>query len=120
MHLKQGRNIAEFDQDEGISFVQEDVETQGRYDHDIEVNTVSASITNAGVSISTVEPNQKEACIMKEASKITSRTIVLLNNNMGVNSEAVEEIKVRQKEVRSEQRKELDVNAKRMLSRGQK
>nr|GEY17861.1 copia protein [Tanacetum cinerariifolium] len=40
---KQERN----DQDEGISFVQEDVETQGTYGHDIEVNTTSTSITTA-------------------------------------------------------------------------
>ncbi|GKC55224.1 hypothetical protein Tco_1077969, partial [Tanacetum coccineum] len=54
---KQGRNIAESDQDEGISFVQEDAETQGRYDHDIDVTTVSAPITTAGVSVSTAEPS---------------------------------------------------------------
>ncbi|GKC87863.1 hypothetical protein Tco_1148512 [Tanacetum coccineum] len=51
---KQGRNE---DQDEDISFVQEDAETQGRYDHDIEVITASAPITTAGVSISTAEPS---------------------------------------------------------------
>nr|GEU97756.1 uncharacterized mitochondrial protein AtMg00810-like [Tanacetum cinerariifolium] len=67
-----GRN----DQDEGISFFQ-DAEIQGRYGHDIEINTsstsitttiinitihepvttVSTPITTAGVSISTVEPS---------------------------------------------------------------
>ncbi|GKF22483.1 hypothetical protein Tco_0074805 [Tanacetum coccineum] len=39
---KQGRN--EINQDEGISWFQEDVETQGRYGHDVstaEVTTVS-------------------------------------------------------------------------------
>ncbi|GJT37550.1 hypothetical protein Tco_0937415 [Tanacetum coccineum] len=50
-----GRN--EFDQDEGTSFVQEDAETQGRYDHDIRVTTASAPITTAGVSVSTAEPS---------------------------------------------------------------
>ncbi|GJT98342.1 hypothetical protein Tco_1093860 [Tanacetum coccineum] len=54
---KQGRNIAESDQDEEISFVQEDAETQGRYDQDIDVTTVSAPITTAGVSVSTAEPS---------------------------------------------------------------
>ncbi|GJV44386.1 hypothetical protein Tco_1428922, partial [Tanacetum coccineum] len=54
---KQGRNIAESDQDEEISFVQEDVETHGRYDQDIDVTTVSAPITTAGVSVSTAEPS---------------------------------------------------------------
>nr|GEV26816.1 hypothetical protein [Tanacetum cinerariifolium] len=47
----QGRN----DQDEGISFVQ-DAEIQGRYDHDIEINTASISITIANINITTVEP----------------------------------------------------------------
>ncbi|GJT25820.1 retrovirus-related pol polyprotein from transposon TNT 1-94, partial [Tanacetum coccineum] len=54
---KQGRNIVESDQDEEISFVQEDAETQGRYDQDIDVTTVSAPITTAGVSVSTAEPS---------------------------------------------------------------
>ncbi|GKF63717.1 hypothetical protein Tco_0187165, partial [Tanacetum coccineum] len=52
----QGRNIAEFDQDKGISFIQEDVETQGRYGHDIEVNTASTSITTSNINITTIEP----------------------------------------------------------------
>ncbi|GKA96914.1 hypothetical protein Tco_0824808, partial [Tanacetum coccineum] len=54
---KQGRNIAKLDQDEGISFVQEDEETQGRYDHEFDVTTVSVPITTAGVSVSTSEPS---------------------------------------------------------------
>ncbi|GKA23847.1 putative ribonuclease H-like domain-containing protein [Tanacetum coccineum] len=52
---KQGRDIAESDQDKEISFVQKDVETQGRYDHDIDVTTASTPITTAGVSVSTAE-----------------------------------------------------------------
>ncbi|GKE99927.1 hypothetical protein Tco_0023278, partial [Tanacetum coccineum] len=54
---KQRRNIAESDQDEEISFVQEDAETHGRYDHDIDVTTTSTPITTAGVSVSTAEPS---------------------------------------------------------------
>ncbi|GKC98793.1 putative ribonuclease H-like domain-containing protein [Tanacetum coccineum] len=52
----QGRNIAEFDQDEGILFIQEDAETQGRYGHDIEVNTASTLITTASINITNAEP----------------------------------------------------------------
>nr|GEU65124.1 hypothetical protein [Tanacetum cinerariifolium] len=52
----QRRNIANFDQNEGISFVQEDAETQGRYGPNIEVNTASTSITTASINITTVEP----------------------------------------------------------------
>ncbi|GJU92921.1 putative ribonuclease H-like domain-containing protein [Tanacetum coccineum] len=51
---KQGRN--EIDQDEGIAWFQEDSETQGRYGHDIEINTASASITTASINITTAEP----------------------------------------------------------------
>ncbi|GKG42621.1 hypothetical protein Tco_0476919, partial [Tanacetum coccineum] len=51
---KQGRN--EIDQDEGISWFQEDSETQGRYGYDIGVNTASTSITSASINITTVEP----------------------------------------------------------------
>nr|GEV09087.1 putative ribonuclease H-like domain-containing protein [Tanacetum cinerariifolium] len=43
------------DQDEGISFVQDDVKIQGRYGHDTEINTASTSITNATINITTAE-----------------------------------------------------------------
>ncbi|GJW96408.1 putative ribonuclease H-like domain-containing protein [Tanacetum coccineum] len=43
--------------DEEISFIQEDAETWGRYDHDIDVTTASTPITTAGVSVSTAEPS---------------------------------------------------------------
>ncbi|GKF19342.1 hypothetical protein Tco_0067980, partial [Tanacetum coccineum] len=51
---KQGRNE---DQDDDISWFQEDAETQGRYDQDIDITTASAPITTAGVSVSTPEPS---------------------------------------------------------------
>ncbi|GKB66225.1 hypothetical protein Tco_0927637 [Tanacetum coccineum] len=51
---KQGRN--EFDQDEEISWFQEDAKTQGRYGHDIEINTASTSITTANINITNAEP----------------------------------------------------------------
>ncbi|GJW06769.1 hypothetical protein Tco_1569192 [Tanacetum coccineum] len=52
---KQGRNRV--DQDEEISWFQDDVETQGRYGHDFEVNTGSTSITTASINITTAEPS---------------------------------------------------------------
>ncbi|GJW01358.1 hypothetical protein Tco_1556609 [Tanacetum coccineum] len=52
--FKQKRN--EIDQDEGISWFQEDSETQGRYGHDIKVNTAGTSITTASINITTAEP----------------------------------------------------------------
>ncbi|GKC31676.1 hypothetical protein Tco_1038970 [Tanacetum coccineum] len=51
---KQGRN--KIDQDKGISWFQEDAETQGWYGHDTEINTTSTSITTASINITTVEP----------------------------------------------------------------
>ncbi|GJZ57713.1 hypothetical protein Tco_0613207 [Tanacetum coccineum] len=52
--LFKGRN--EIDQDEGISWFQEDSETQGRYGYDIRVNTASTLITTANINITTAEP----------------------------------------------------------------
>ncbi|GKA03850.1 hypothetical protein Tco_0676631 [Tanacetum coccineum] len=63
---KRGRN--EFDQDEGTSFIQEDVETQGRYGHNFNITTASAPITTAGVSVSTAEPNKGKG-IMQDLEK---------------------------------------------------
>ncbi|GKA99928.1 putative ribonuclease H-like domain-containing protein [Tanacetum coccineum] len=51
---KEGRNG--IDQDEEISWFKEDVETQGRYGHDFEVNNASTSITTASINITTAEP----------------------------------------------------------------
>ncbi|GKE57058.1 hypothetical protein Tco_1496243 [Tanacetum coccineum] len=82
---KQGRN--EIDQDEGTSFVQEDAETQGRYGHDIDVTTTSASITTAGVSVSTAEPmrsqkrnqkkNQRKKAVSSEVATRPTRGVVM-------------------------------------------
>nr|GEW70179.1 hypothetical protein [Tanacetum cinerariifolium] len=44
------------DQDEGISFVQEDAETQGRHGQDTKVNTASIPINTASINITTAEP----------------------------------------------------------------
>ncbi|GKE25067.1 hypothetical protein Tco_1436579, partial [Tanacetum coccineum] len=78
---KQGSKIAEIDQDPGISFIQHDVEIQGRYEHDIEfdfvfdaakevstaekdvstaeqVSTAGAAVTTASVAIRTASPTR--------------------------------------------------------------
>nr|GEW17381.1 hypothetical protein [Tanacetum cinerariifolium] len=80
------------DQNEGISFVQEDAETRERYGHDIKVNTtstsittvsinltdaepvttVSAPVTTAGLSISTAEPKKTKEIGSKEKSSETA------------------------------------------------
>ncbi|GKA53346.1 hypothetical protein Tco_0746661 [Tanacetum coccineum] len=51
--LAVGRN----EEDEDISWFQDDAKTLGRYDQDIQVTTTSAPITTAGVSVSTAEPS---------------------------------------------------------------
>ncbi|GJW32200.1 hypothetical protein Tco_0052232 [Tanacetum coccineum] len=73
---KQGRNIAEIDQDPVISLVQHDVEIQGRHEHDIKfdfdidaakdvstakpVSTAGAAITTTSVvAVSTVSPRKR-------------------------------------------------------------
>ncbi|GJV54908.1 hypothetical protein Tco_1455913 [Tanacetum coccineum] len=78
---KQGRKIAEIDQDPSISLVQHDVEIQGRYEHDMEfdfdfdaakefftaekdvstakpVSTAGAAVTTSIVAVSTVSPTR--------------------------------------------------------------
>ncbi|GJZ18974.1 hypothetical protein Tco_0555564, partial [Tanacetum coccineum] len=65
---KQGRKIAEIDQDPGISLVQHDAEIQGRYGHDMEfdfdfdaakeVSTAGAAVTTASVAVSTASPTR--------------------------------------------------------------
>nr|GEW97708.1 retrovirus-related Pol polyprotein from transposon TNT 1-94 [Tanacetum cinerariifolium] len=96
---KKGKN----DQDEGISFVQEDVDTHGRYDHNIEVNTtstsittasinltaatVSAPITTAGVSVSTAEtstpPTTTPTIVEDEDLKIAQTLMKMRNKAKG-------------------------------------
>ncbi|GJX14203.1 putative ribonuclease H-like domain-containing protein, partial [Tanacetum coccineum] len=80
----------EIDQDEEISWFQEDAETQGRYGHDFEVNATSTSITTASINITIAEPKKSKekgvssettirptrGVIMKEASETVTRPIV--------------------------------------------
>ncbi|GJT98434.1 putative ribonuclease H-like domain-containing protein [Tanacetum coccineum] len=75
---KQGEDIAKSDQDEGISFVQEDVETQGRYDHEFDVTTVSVPITTAGVSVSTAEPSTPPTTtiVIEDEDLIIAQTLI--------------------------------------------
>ncbi|GKC49429.1 hypothetical protein Tco_1072174 [Tanacetum coccineum] len=79
---KQGRNIAESDQDKEISFVQENAKTQGGYDHDIDVTTASTPITTAGVSVSTAEPSipPKTTILIKNEDLIIAHTLMKMKN----------------------------------------
>ncbi|GKF80908.1 hypothetical protein Tco_0239510, partial [Tanacetum coccineum] len=75
---KQGRIIAESDQDEEISFAQEDAETQGRYNQDIDVTIVSTPITTLGVSVSTAEPSTPPTTttLIKDEDLIIAQTLM--------------------------------------------
>ncbi|GJW27484.1 hypothetical protein Tco_0044359 [Tanacetum coccineum] len=75
-------NIVKSDQDEEISFVQEDIETQGRYDQDIDVTTVSAPITTIGVSVSTVEPSTSPTTttVIKDKDLIIVKTLMKMRS----------------------------------------
>ncbi|GKC58708.1 putative ribonuclease H-like domain-containing protein [Tanacetum coccineum] len=79
---KQRINIAESDQDEEISFVQEDADTQGRYDQDIDVTTVSAPITTDVVSVSTAEPSTPPTTttVIEDEDLTIAQTLMKMRN----------------------------------------
>ncbi|GJW10434.1 hypothetical protein Tco_1576261 [Tanacetum coccineum] len=90
---KQGRNIAESDQDEEISFVQEDAKTQGRYDQDIDVTTVSSPITKltAGVSVYTyslytqlsqITPPTRTTTVIEDKDLTIAQTLMKMRNGV--------------------------------------
>ncbi|GKF20657.1 hypothetical protein Tco_0069295, partial [Tanacetum coccineum] len=70
---KQGRKIAQIDEDEGITLVQMGAQTQGRHDHEMEadfefttaedVSTANVSVNTAGLEISTTIPKVKIASV---------------------------------------------------------
>ncbi|GKE08328.1 hypothetical protein Tco_1411879 [Tanacetum coccineum] len=72
---KQWRNE---DQDEDTSWFQEDAETRGRYDQDIDVTTVSAPITIVGVCVSTAEPSTPPTTttVIKDKDLIIAQTLM--------------------------------------------
>ncbi|GJZ75911.1 hypothetical protein Tco_0640376 [Tanacetum coccineum] len=63
---KQGRKIAQIDEDEGITLVQMGAQAQGRHDHEMEsdfefttsedVSTANVSVNTVGAEISTASP----------------------------------------------------------------
>ncbi|GJT03191.1 hypothetical protein Tco_0824360, partial [Tanacetum coccineum] len=76
---KQGRNE---DQDDDISWFQEDAETRGRYDQDIDITTASAPITTAGVSVSTAELSTPPTTtiIIEDEDLIISQTLMKMRS----------------------------------------
>ncbi|GJY50899.1 hypothetical protein Tco_0441746 [Tanacetum coccineum] len=71
---KQGRKIAQIDEDEGITLVQMSAQTQGRHEHDFEfiapeedytaepdISTANVPVSTAGAEVSTASPEVKTA-----------------------------------------------------------
>ncbi|GJX32231.1 hypothetical protein Tco_0242086, partial [Tanacetum coccineum] len=75
---KQGRKIAQLDEDEGITLVQMGAQTQGRHEHDLEpdfeftapeevytaepdISTANVPVSTAGAEVSTASPEVKTA-----------------------------------------------------------
>ncbi|GJU71867.1 hypothetical protein Tco_1263272 [Tanacetum coccineum] len=82
--LFKGRN--EINQDEGISWFQEDSKTQGRYGHDIGVNTASTSITTASINITTAEPVTTDSAPITTAGVSVSTVEPKKSKEKGVSS----------------------------------
>ncbi|GJX86762.1 hypothetical protein Tco_0337536 [Tanacetum coccineum] len=108
--IQTGEN--EIDQDEGISWFQEDVETQGRYGHDIEINTASTSITTASINITTVEPVTTASVLITTAGVSVSTaepstpptiTILIKNKNLTIAQTLMKMRSVKSKEKSKEQ-----------------
>ncbi|GJR72811.1 hypothetical protein Tco_0085176 [Tanacetum coccineum] len=78
---KQGRKIAQIDEDEGITLVQMSAQTQGRNEHDFEFiapeedYTAKPNISTANVPVSTAAKRKdKGKAIMKEAEPVQKKT----------------------------------------------
>ncbi|GJZ02759.1 hypothetical protein Tco_0520720 [Tanacetum coccineum] len=72
---KQGRKMAEIDQDPGISLVQHDAEIQGRYGHDMEFDfdfDVAKEVSTVEKDVSTVEPVSTAGASVTTASVVVS------------------------------------------------
>ncbi|GKB56660.1 putative ribonuclease H-like domain-containing protein, partial [Tanacetum coccineum] len=81
---KQGRN--ESDQDEGISWFQEDSETQGRYGYVIRVNTASIPITTASTTITTAEPVTTASITITTAEPVTTASAPITTVGVSVST----------------------------------
>ncbi|GJU55071.1 ribonuclease H-like domain-containing protein [Tanacetum coccineum] len=79
----QSRGRNDTDQDEGISWLQENAETRGRYGHVIEVTTTSAPITTPGVSVSTAEPitPPTTTTLIEDEDLIIAQTLIKMRSD---------------------------------------
>ncbi|GKA26452.1 hypothetical protein Tco_0712561 [Tanacetum coccineum] len=73
---KQGRKIAEIDQDPDISLVQYDAEVQGRHEHDMESDfefTAAKEVYTAKKGVSTAEPVSTDSASVSTASASSAK-----------------------------------------------
>nr|GEV39958.1 hypothetical protein [Tanacetum cinerariifolium] len=84
-------------QDEGISFDQEDLETQRMYGHDIEVKTACTSVTTASINLTAVEP-VTTVSIPVTTTGISVSTAKLKDKGKGVMQEPKKPVKVKGKD----------------------
>nr|GEU49778.1 integrase, catalytic region, zinc finger, CCHC-type, peptidase aspartic, catalytic [Tanacetum cinerariifolium] len=84
---KQGRKIAQIDEDEGITLVQMGAQTQGRNEHEVksnfdfttteDISTANVPITTVGAEISTASPEDKTAETFDDSDDITlAKTLI--------------------------------------------
>ncbi|GJU63028.1 ribonuclease H-like domain-containing protein [Tanacetum coccineum] len=100
---KQGRNE---DQDDDISLFQKDVETQGRYAHDINITTASAPITTVGVSVNTVESSTPPTTtLIKDEDLTIAQTLMKMRSE-----KSKEKAKEKDKEIRLEREREEEAS----------
>nr|GEU37719.1 ribonuclease H-like domain-containing protein [Tanacetum cinerariifolium] len=89
---KQGRKIAQIDEDEGVTLVQMGAQTQGRNEYEVESNfdfitaedisTANVLVTTAGVEISTASPEDKTVEISNDSDDITlAETLIEIKRN---------------------------------------
>ncbi|GJZ17258.1 hypothetical protein Tco_0553381 [Tanacetum coccineum] len=100
---KQGRKIAEIDQDPDISLVQHDVETQGRYRHDMEFDpdfdaakkvSTAGAISIASIVVSTASPTR-----VYTANDITlAETLVYIRKSVAKDKELAQRLQVEERE----------------------
>ncbi|GJS58739.1 putative ribonuclease H-like domain-containing protein [Tanacetum coccineum] len=129
---KQGRKIAKIDQDEGISLVQEDAETQGRYADlmfdlgnlhgenvtteqvkvdvaEKEVITTSALVTTTGVSVTIAEPSNPLTTTAFEDEDLTiAQTLMKMRSEKSKEKRCAE---IEEEDRLTRQREEESTNA---------
>ncbi|GKG45714.1 hypothetical protein Tco_0498160, partial [Tanacetum coccineum] len=89
---KQGRKIAEIDQDPGISLVQHDAEIQGRYEHDMEFEfdfDAAKEVSTAEKNVSTAEPVSTAGAVVTTVGAVVTTASVAISTVRPIRSTRV-------------------------------